>query len=198
MTAYSAGYFYTKEGSWAFLALSPLTSVNPLNATASVATPHSASSWILLLQTPQSVITHSARAYAELVAILLLISALPIFLMAWFVADTRVRKKFLRKQEQEREELRKVQSLARGVAHEFRQPLAALKLASDMIKLTDSDPTTVSSMSQRIPKSVERIDDLVKQLLSITQVETIPYPGDTEIINLAKQPESPPSADNSK
>lgn len=186
------GYFSSAGASWGFLSINPFGFVNPLPTASDYVASHEGYHWILLLKIPEFHITASPKANAELVGLFLLFASIPILILSWFVADSRVRRRTQMKQEREREELQKVQSLARAVAHEFRQPLAGLQLAADMIRMTEHDPETVRAMSQRIPVSVARIDALVKRLLSITQVETIPYPGDTEIINLQEMSLKPP------
>ncbi|MFH0882948.1 MAG: PAS domain S-box protein [bacterium] len=84
------------------------------------------------------------------------------------------------------EKLRVAQQLAGTIAHEFRQPLAALKIAADLIELNNANPKQTRLLTKKIHKSVERIDKLVAGLLSITQLEPRSYALNLDILDLDK------------
>lgn len=84
------------------------------------------------------------------------------------------------------EKLRVAQQLAGTIAHEFRQPLAALKIAADLISMSETKPEQISMLIKKINKSVERIDALVSNLLTITQLEPRNYALNLDILDLDK------------
>lgn len=84
----------------------------------------------------------------------------------------------------ERERLDLARKLARTVAHEFRQPLTALRLISELAMMKDGDDGFMMRNSDKIPALVDRLDDLVSRLLYITDLQSKPYIHDTEIFDL--------------
>lgn len=130
--------------------------------------------------------TIHARAWVEFVPVLVLaiLSLIPMTVLSWTLATRRIHKVEQQRLREEAEVLRATQSLARGIAHEFRQPLAALKLASDLTVQMDVPDDNLGKVVKRIPPNVKRVDDLVKQLMKLTKVKELDYPGGTKIIDL--------------
>ncbi len=85
--------------------------------------------------------------------------------------------------------LKAVQNLARAVAHEFRQPMTTLHLIAQLVDQGGVDSDTV----RRIPKLVDRLDNLVKRLLKINEVTTKSYMGEFDILDIdaSSEPEFP-------
>ena len=140
--------------------------------------------WYLIHLIPREIFTRAAREDSAIVVLIAIISLIPLSLLAWFYANHRVHRQEKAKLEQEAEVLRVSQSLARGVAHEFRQPLAALQLASQMSAMTEFDAEKRLSYLDRIPNNVQRMDKLVGRLLKLTEVKEITYQGDLKILDL--------------
>lgn len=84
------------------------------------------------------------------------------------------------------EKLAVAQELAATVAHEFRQPLATLQLATDLEDLQGSDEEKRKKTTRLIRDAVSRIDTLVMRLLTITQVETTPYALSMNMLDLKR------------
>jgi signal transduction histidine kinase len=78
------------------------------------------------------------------------------------------------------------QQLARTVAHEIRQPLAALKMSLDleMLGKLPSKGKEREKQIELVRSQVERIERLVQRLLEITDLRSIPYPADGPIYDL--------------
>ncbi len=89
------------------------------------------------------------------------------------------------------ERLRVAQQIAGTIAHEFRQPLAALQLLSDLLELKKEDQGEKESLTKRVRSSVKRIDGLVTKLLSITQLEPSNYALNLDILDLDKSTRPP-------
>ncbi len=99
----------------------------------------------------------------------------------------------LRAREAERESanLKVARELARAVAHEFRQPLAALMLISDLMRHNWRERGDLSDDTlQQITRSVARIDKLVEKLLTITRVQSKQYAMGMDIVDLDKSSEN--------
>ncbi|GBE30298.1 sporulation kinase E [bacterium BMS3Bbin04] len=84
----------------------------------------------------------------------------------------------------ETERLDLARKLARTVAHEFRQPLAALRLVSEIATMNNWESEFMSRNRDKIPAQVDRLDNLVSRLLSITDLQSKPYIHNTEIFDL--------------
>ncbi|MCB2212968.1 PAS domain S-box protein [bacterium] len=84
----------------------------------------------------------------------------------------------------ERERLEIARKLARTVAHEFRQPLTALRLISEIAMMNNRDEAFLLRNFDKIPDLVDRLDDLVSRLLLITGLQSKPYLQNTEILDL--------------
>ncbi len=90
---------------------------------------------------------------------------------------------------QETEKLEAVRKLACAIAHEFRQPMAMLKLISDIVSLENTTVDEIMEKSRRISEIVKRMDDLVEHLLTITSLEIKKYALDLNILDLQKSSE---------
>ena len=90
----------------------------------------------------------------------------------------------LEKIERERQALLEVQKLARTVAHEFRQPLTALQLIASMGESDETVQKRPNPAFGRISNAVERINQLVTQLLDVTELKSVPYVFDMDILDL--------------
>jgi PAS domain S-box-containing protein len=89
----------------------------------------------------------------------------------------------------ERERLDTASKLARTVAHEFRQPLTALRLISEIAMMRDGNTEFLMQNYSKIPDLVDRLNDLVTRMLYITNLQSKPYLQDMEIFDLdSKQP----------
>jgi len=83
-------------------------------------------------------------------------------------------------------DLQVAQRLAAAVAHEFRQPLAGLKIITDLIEMKEMDPDTLENYNERVRNAVDKLDELVGRLLKITQLENRPYAFNVDILDLDK------------
>ncbi len=86
----------------------------------------------------------------------------------------------------ESENLKTAQRLAGAVAHEFRQPLAALMLISDLAKSSLKNEHSLQQNADKIAKSVAQVNDLVTKLQDITDISLKPYAGGGKIFDLNK------------
>ncbi len=78
----------------------------------------------------------------------------------------------LLKQEIERaERLKAVSSLALGVAHEIKNPLTALKTFTEFLPEKYKDENFLKKFSKIVPKEVDRINRIVRQLLDFSKPE---------------------------
>ncbi|MBD3167552.1 GAF domain-containing protein [bacterium] len=84
------------------------------------------------------------------------------------------------------ENLKIAQELARTVAHEFRQPLASLMLICDLLEHESTAEKARVEMTRRIPRAVQRIEELVSRLFRITKIESKPYAMGLDIVDLEK------------
>ncbi|MCB2198815.1 hypothetical protein KQI63_05375 [bacterium] len=127
-----------------------------------------------------------AFAWSEFMPVLILavISILPMTLLSWSLATRQMHRVERAQLREEAEVLRATQSLARGIAHEFRQPLAALKLAADLADHMDLPDDALGKLVKRIPPNVKRVNDLVSQLMHLTKIKEIEYPGGNKILDL--------------
>ncbi|MFA5125284.1 MAG: ATP-binding protein [Patescibacteria group bacterium] len=90
----------------------------------------------------------------------------------------------LLKQEIERSErLKTVSSLALGVAHEIKNPLTALKTFTEFLPEKYKDENFLKKFSKIIPKEVERINNIVRQLLDFSK-PSLPILKPTNICNI--------------
>jgi len=88
----------------------------------------------------------------------------------------------------EAQELAVTQQLARTVAHEIRQPLAALTMVLDLVDLKRNSKCNKEDI-EMIRNQVVRIDGLVKKLLKITDLHEKPYPTGGTILELRSDEE---------
>lgn len=100
---------------------------------------------------------------------------------SWFTARLTILKRY----EQDKSQmLFAVRRTARTVAHEFRQPLGALRLIADIASVDKDKYEIAREHMKRVPKLVDRMDNLVKKLLNITEVKSKNYALDVDILDL--------------
>ncbi len=78
----------------------------------------------------------------------------------------------LLKEVSEKERFKKVATLASGMAHEIKNPLTAIKTFTEYLEKHKNDPDFYTKFSKIVGKEVDRIDDLVHQLLEFSK----PFP----------------------
>ena len=84
----------------------------------------------------------------------------------------------------QRERLDIARKLARTVAHEFRQPLTALRLISDLSQMNTDQTDFIARNFNKIPDLVEQMDDLVGRLIHVTNLQSKPYLHNMDILDL--------------
>lgn len=85
----------------------------------------------------------------------------------------------------EAEQLRTANRMAATIAHEFNNPLAILKVTSEMILAgLVQKPERMREMVNRIPAQVDRMHDLVQRLLELREVRPRDYAGTMKILEL--------------
>jgi len=104
----------------------------------------------------------------------------------WLLKKQAIRDKKL---EIETAKLRTVQELARTVAHEFNNPLSVIQAVYDLrLRVPRPDETTDERRDyERIPRTVERMSELAKKLLTITEIHQAEYLKGINYIDLHKQ-----------
>lgn len=80
----------------------------------------------------------------------------------------------------EKEKLQGVLEMAGAICHEINQPLQAIIGYSNLF---DTESITAKELEQ-IKFQATRIGDITKRLSNITRYKTIPYPGDTKIVDI--------------
>ncbi len=80
----------------------------------------------------------------------------------------------------EKEKLQGVLEMAGAICHEINQPLQAILGYSNLF---DTESITAKELEQ-IKFQATRIGDITKRLSKITRYKTIPYPGDTKIVDI--------------
>lgn len=88
------------------------------------------------------------------------------------------------------EKLGAVTALAGATAHELNQPLTVI-LGYVEILLRRVDPALAGPL-QSIASEAERMAKIVKRIARLTRVETMPYVGDSQIVDLERSSEPPP------
>lgn len=81
-------------------------------------------------------------------------------------------------------EVEAARMMARTVAHEFRQPLAALSIMAELTEMNGFDPAEVNKMIQRVPNIISRMDGLVDKLLQLSEIHDKTYWRDINILDL--------------
>ena len=85
------------------------------------------------------------------------------------------------KEKMEKEKLQGVLEMAGAICHEINQPLQAIVGYTAMFDSLDD--VTLKELNQ-IKSQANRIGDITKRLSTITRYKTIPYPGDTQIVDI--------------
>ncbi len=88
----------------------------------------------------------------------------------------------LLKEVSEKERFKKVATLASGMAHEIKNPLTAIKTFTEYLEKHKDDPDFYERFSRIVGKEVDRIDDLVHQLLEFSK----PFPVELKQCDMVK------------
>lgn len=110
-------------------------------------------------------------------------------------ADVSVRNRAIRA-EAHAAQMETAHKMARTVAHEFRQPLAALAMIADIYDIKQGGDGDLKSILGRIPGLVHRMDSLVERLLHLTDIKDRTYWRDIDIIDLEESSSGSDSADH--
>ncbi len=81
----------------------------------------------------------------------------------------------------EKEKLQGVLEMAGAICHEINQPLQAILGYSDLF---DPPEAITANELKQIKDQATRIGEITKRLAQITRYKTIPYPGDTNIVDI--------------
>jgi len=84
----------------------------------------------------------------------------------------------------EEERLKVLFQIAGATAHELNQPLTTLLGNIDLIRMKKEVPEDIAGYFERIEKSGENIDAIIKKIQNIRYYEIKPYYGSTSIINI--------------
>lgn len=103
-----------------------------------------------------------------------------------FIAASRdiTHQKLLEQQRLHSQKLEVVRQMAGGLAHELSQPLQALVTIADIIENTDSDFEAIKTLMTKVGPSVERMVTLIDQMKRIVKLETKPYTGAVDIVDI--------------
>ena len=82
--------------------------------------------------------------------------------------------------------IKRQQNFIASVTHELRTPLTSLKLSADTLGLRTPDSETSSRLAARMSEDVERLDQMVSQILDSARVEAREEPQASEPVNLHK------------
>ncbi|MCP3943725.1 MAG: GAF domain-containing protein [Desulfobacteraceae bacterium] len=96
------------------------------------------------------------------------------------IADISLRE-MAQQEKLKKEKLQGVLEMAGAICHEINQPLQAI---IGYAALFDSPDTITVKELERIKYQATRIGDITKRLSKITRYKTIPYPGDTKIVDI--------------
>ena len=88
----------------------------------------------------------------------------------------------LLKEVSEKERFKKVATLASGMAHEIKNPLTAIKTFTEYLEKHRNDADFYQKFSRIVGKEVDRIDDLVHQLLEFSK----PFPVELKQCDMVK------------
>lgn len=99
------------------------------------------------------------------------------------IADITIKKE-AEKLHKEAEHLQVSRKMARTIAHEFRQPMSVISLAVDMLRSTDVNESQLEAFLDRIPAMLKRMDILVQNMLNLTELQSVPYAQDVEILDI--------------
>jgi signal transduction histidine kinase len=70
------------------------------------------------------------------------------------------------------EKLKAVATLARGLAHEIRNPLTTLKVYSEYVAQKKDDPEFIRQYEKIVPAEIDRINNLISDLLAFAKPST--------------------------
>ncbi len=83
-----------------------------------------------------------------------------------------------------------VRNMAGGIAHEISQPLQSLVIISDIITMNRLDSEKVGEYLSKIPDLVEKMNQLLNQMMRIVRLETKSYAQESDIIDIGKSTDS--------
>jgi two-component system, NtrC family, response regulator HydG len=92
-------------------------------------------------------------------------------------------KRQLEASQRERGKLEAALATAGAAAHQINQPLTTL-LATAQLLEQSRDPERYPRYARIIAEQSQRLGDIVHRLVNLTRFKTIPYPGNTEILDL--------------
>ena len=109
------------------------------------------------------------------------------FIDTYFFKGTQIQiaeeNELLRQELVRAEKLKAVSTLASGIAHEIKNPLTAIRTFTEFLPDKKSDPEFLDKFSKIVGHEVDRIDDLVHQLLDFAKPSP-PQPVNTDIHKL--------------
>ncbi len=124
--------------------------------------------------------------FYETSAFFIFVGIVVVFFVLLFIRwrITQARKKQQRELEIEMARLKTAHQLAATIAHEFNNPLAIIKGASDLYNMPQASEDVRERMIQRIPAQVERMKNLVNTLLKLREIKEINYVEGIRILDL--------------
>ena len=93
----------------------------------------------------------------------------------------------LRKEVTQTDKLKAIATLASGIAHEIRNPITAIKTFSEYLPQKANDQEFLRNYSRTVNKEIDRIDNLIKDLLDFAKPSS-PLLQETEIHDLLGTP----------
>jgi signal transduction histidine kinase len=92
--------------------------------------------------------------------------------------------------------MKTVNQLSATVAHEFRTPLAIIKGVSELLQMDGLDEEVKLNQLKKIPKQVERMNELVERLLSLQELKEIDYAAGMKILDIHTESKDQPGSND--
>ncbi len=137
--------------------------------------------WTLISHVPHYNLYSELHTYTRNLTFGLIVLVFFHFIGSIIIARTILMR---RETELKHKQLETLQEVSRTIAHEFRQPLSGLHLIADFAQMSKDDPGKILPKLERIPRLVDRMEELVSRLLNITEVKSTTYADDVNIIDL--------------